>query len=95
LLCLFPYAAGASKLTVCDGNSYDVTVVNSGRSRVVHLTSSNGEIEEFGPVVSFQLEGHAPVVITGPYDEYCIWKGKITIQRRNPGDSATSGFGSR
>jgi len=94
-LCLLPCAAGATKLADCDKKSYDVTIVNGGQMRVATLTPNGGIVEEYGPTVSFQLKGQSPVVITEQYDEYCIWKGKIIIQRRNPGNESNGGWNLR
>jgi hypothetical protein len=41
-----------------------------------------------------QIKGQAPVVITEAHDEYCIWSGRIKIQRRDFED-AGGGFGQR
>ena len=95
LLCLFPCASFAAKIANCDSKSYDVTIVNSGTTRVQTLAPHDGAIEEFGPVVSFQIEGHKPMVATEPGDEFCIWSGVIKIQRRNPGNDENGGISLR
>jgi hypothetical protein len=80
---LFPVSAFAVMLGDCDKNSYDVIVRNGGNVRIVRLTPYSGEIQEFGPVVSFQINGQSEVVIREPNSEYCVWSGKIKIQRMN------------
>jgi hypothetical protein len=94
LFCLFPIAASAVKIADCDNKPYDVTIVNGGAMHMAHLKPMGGSVEEWGPAVSFQLEGERPVVSANPYDEYCIWHGRINIQKRNPGNSG-GGFGAR
>lgn len=93
LVLLLPCVASASKIANCDKKSYDVTINNGGHVRVVTLEPTSASVEEFGPVVSFQLKDQKPVIVTEPFDEYCIWSGKITIQRRSPGNDANGGFG--
>jgi hypothetical protein len=93
LLCLFPSLAGATKLAVCDGKSYDVTIVNGGQEHVMHLSPMSGSIEEFGPQVSMQIADQPPVKITEPYDEYCIWAGRIKLQQIRSGNDSLSGNG--
>lgn len=86
---LFSSPAFAVKLADCDHEEYDMIVRNSGQSHVAHLTRLGGEIEEFGPEVSFQLkskhseEQNAQRIIkaTDPTEEFCIWSGAIRIQR--------------
>jgi len=91
LLCLLPCVAQATRLANCDTQPYEVTIVNGGQTRQVTLSPGSGAIEEYGPTVSFRVKGHAPVTVTEPYDEYCIWKGRITVQTRNTSDSGGSG----
>ncbi len=91
-LCFLPCASQAVKIADCDRKPFDVTIVNGGQKRVVTLTPSGGSVEEFGPTVSFQLDGQKPIVITGQRDEYCIWNGRINIQRREPGNDSNGGF---
>lgn len=91
LLCLPPLQASASVLLgVCDHQSYQVVVRNGGSEHIVHLDGTRGEIEEFGPMVSFQIKNPPdvkeiqPVITaTSPDSEFCIWSGKIKIQRLN------------
>jgi hypothetical protein len=92
LFCLLPCVAQASKIANCDKKPYDVTIVNGGHSRVVTIAPGDASTQEFGPTVSFQLEGQKPVVVTEEGEEYCIWSGKIKIQRRNPGNDQNGGF---
>jgi hypothetical protein len=87
-MCLLPCSALAVQLANCDTKPFDVTVVNGGQTRVVTLAPRDASIEEMGPVVSFQIAGQSPVVVTEPGDQYCIWSGKIKIQRRNPVNDA-------
>jgi hypothetical protein len=96
LLCLLPFAANAStKLANCDKKPYQVTVTNGGQKRVTTLTPGGGIIEEFGPNVSFQLEGQPPVITHEQLNEYCIWHGKITLQTRDAGKGPNNGGGFR
>jgi len=91
--CLLPLTAQASKLSDCDSASYEVIVNNAGAARTVKMSPTSGVIEEWGPVVSFQIKGHPPVTIHNPYEEYCIWNGKITLQRiMNPTGSSGCSF---
>lgn len=94
IFCL-PLAAEASKIANCDSKSYEVTIVNGGHERKVTITPGGGSVQEYGPIVSFQIEGQRPIIVTEPGDEYCIWSGKIKIQRRNPGTDQNGGFGLR
>ena len=94
--CLVPFAANAStKLADCDDGPYRVTITNGGQKRVVTLTPGGGIIEEFGPVVSFQLEGQPPVTTYEQLNEYCIWHGRITLQTRDSGKGPNNGGGFR
>ena len=65
-------------------------IVNGGQKRVATLTPTGGSTRSrnSASVVSFQPKGQRPVVITEQDDEYCIWSGKIKIQRRNPGNES-------
>jgi len=94
--CMLPFTASASKLGNCDSKSYEITVRNGGSMRKVTLTPTSGTIQEFGPVVSYQIEGQEPVVVKQPDEEYCIWSGKIKIQRIDTmGSSGGGGFSLR
>ncbi len=97
-LCLFPLSSfAAAQLTVCDDNTYTVIVNNGGQKREVTMTKNSGEIEEFGPLVSFQIkakkgEDPYPIMVNRePYVEYCIWSGSIKIQRLNTTNSGGAG----
>ncbi len=88
LACLLPVSTlAASKLADCDNVPYDIIVRNSGAERIVTLTPTSGEIEEYGPVISFQIKDkdesktHPVVTVLDPDSEFCIWHGKINIQR--------------
>jgi len=81
LMCFPPFAAEAAMLADCDKASYEVTVSNGGASRVVTLSPAGGVIREFGPMVSFKLKDQPAIVIHEPDEEYCIWSGKIVLQR--------------
>lgn len=90
LACLAPVSVTASTLLAnCDDTPHEVIISNGGTKRTVTLTKFGGEIEEFGPMVTFQLNdkpgGNAKVqpVVTplSPDEELCIWSGKIRVQR--------------
>jgi hypothetical protein len=94
-LVLLPLSASAAAhLADCDWDPYNVIITNGGQQRVATLTQNGGEIEEYGPVISFQIQSKErpnpnPVVhVTSPYEEFCIWNGRIQIQRMN----TTGGF---
>lgn len=93
LVFLLPALAHATKLAVCDGKTYEVTINNDGQVHTVTISPASGSIEEFGPRVSMQIQGQKPVLITEPYDEYCIWSGKIKLQQIRSGDDTLSGGG--
>ena len=96
LLCFLPLSATAAQIANCDSKTgYEVTISNSGAKRVVTLPPGSGSVDAYGPEVSFQLEGQKPVLATGPADQFCIWHGHITVQKRVPGNGSDSGSGFR
>ncbi len=97
LLLLLPLPAHAVKLAVCDANTYDVRVRNAGSERIVRLSPRSSPVEEFGPaaLISFQIEGQREVRATTSSEEFCIWSGRITVQKMNPGVSSGGGWSLR
>ncbi len=82
LLLLLPLPAFAmATLTDCDSASYEVKINNAGNERSVTVTPRSGMIREYGPNVSFAIKGHAPVTTHNQNEEYCIWHGRVTLQR--------------
>jgi hypothetical protein len=96
LFLLLPTFGFASKLADCDALPYEVIVKNGGQERRVTLTPFNGTIEEYGPRVSYQLAGQPSVIADLPDTEYCIWSGRIKLQRLHTvNDSGPGGGGWR
>lgn len=103
MYCLYtPLSAFASvMLTDCDDKPYDVIVRNNGSERMVAVSRGGGEIEEFGPIsgISFQIKEkdakkmEPPMVPLSPYEEFCIWSGKIKVQRLNTGGEGAGASG--
>ena len=96
--CLFPFSASASVLLAnCDAQPYQIIVHNGGSERIAMLTRNGGEIEEFGTPtqMSFQIKSKGmeqPVVRPlSPDEEFCIWSGKIKVQRLNRGNANNGG----
>ena len=90
ILSLLPFSASAAIwLGDCDDKPYDVIVRNNGSEKVVRLARNSGEIQEYGAVegISFQIKddtGKQPVMTPmGPDEEFCIWSGRIKIQRNH------------
>ena len=81
LACLLPFPALASGISDCDKKPYEVTINNAGQIRTVTITPASAMIIEYGPQVSFQLKDQKPVTIRTQDEEYCIWDGKIKLQR--------------
>ncbi len=90
LPCFSPLTASASVLLGnCDDTPHQVIIRNGGSEHTVTITQYDAEIEELGPMVSFQLKDkpippakEQPVVTPiGPDQEFCIWSGKIKTQR--------------
>lgn len=90
LLLLLPLSAAATELSNCDHVGYPVVITNAGTTREQMLPPI-GSIYEYGPQVSFAIKGHEPVIVTQPGSEYCIWSGKITLQRLSTGNSNATG----
>ncbi len=94
-LCLLPLGASAASLSVCDHNTYEVTIRNGGASRVATVSARTGQIVEYGPMVSFQIKGQKEVVTHQPSEDYCIWDGRIKLQRYNSFGNSGGGFSLR
>jgi|GEM_PF-6375608 len=86
---LFPLSGMASALLGnCDRQPYDIIIRQGSSQRIVTLGENSGSLEVFGPQVSFQINSlpgekvvHPIVNVTEQDAEYCIWSGKIKIQK--------------
>ena len=92
LLLLLPLPAYAVKLANCGGKPVTVMINNAGAKRTVTLYPADSPIEEFGPMVTFRLKGQPEVRAENPYEEFCIWGGRIRVQRLNTFNTGTGGF---
>jgi hypothetical protein len=85
---LAPCLAWGASLADCDAASYTVTVNNGGMVRTQTISPGSGVLRSLGPMVSFQLPGQPAMRATRPEEEFCIWSGKIAVQRLDTiGDS--------
>ena len=93
---LMPLPAFASVwLADCDHRAYAVIIRNAGSMHTATVSPTSGKIEEFGPPeqISFQIKGEKQPIVraTSPDEEFCIWSGKIRLQRLNTGRANSGG----
>src|SRR5262249_13308636 len=81
LLMLLPLPAFAVGLANCDPEPRTVIINNGGGKHTVTLPPRGGYIQEFGPMISFEIKGQPVVNVYHPDEEYCIWSGKVRLQR--------------
>ena len=72
--------AQAVRVANCDDETYQVLVDNAGE-RYEKKLAPGTTFYVYGTMVRLTLKGQ-DMVKPRYYDEYCIWDGKLTLQRR-------------
>lgn len=80
-LCSFASVAQAARVQNCDKVAHEVTVNNAGEEWKITLEAGR-HFDSIGPMTTFQMKGQ-DVVTPRWFDEWCIWDGKLKIQRRH------------
>lgn len=80
LLC-FSTAAQAARVQNCDKVAHEVTVNNAGEEWKMTLEPGR-YFDSFGSMVTFKMKDQDPVAPRW-FDDWCIWSGKLKLQRRN------------
>lgn len=73
--------AQAARVENCDKVPHEVIITNGGEETRVTLEPYRHR-DTYGPSVTFQMPGQAPVTPRW-FDDWCIWSGKLHIQRRH------------